>query len=73
MEAIVFDKDNYRLIMTAQVNNIGELLVKDSKLQQADLERALVVNDHNGNGIGPLLVRLGLVSDKDLASAYSRR
>ena len=71
MEAIVFDKDNYRLIMTAQVNNIGELLVKDSKLQQADLERALVVND--GNGIGPLLVRLGLVSDKDLASAYSWR
>lgn len=57
--------------MTAQVNNIGELLVKDSKLQQADLERALVVNDHNGNG--PLLVRLGLVSDKDLASAYSWR
>ena len=57
--------------MTAQVNNIGELLVKDSKLQQADLERALVVND--GNGIGPLLVRLGLVSDKDLASAYSWR
>ena len=52
--------------------NIGEWLVRDKKLQQADFERALLVNSNNGNGIGPLLVRLGLVSDKDLTAAYAK-
>ena len=52
---------------------IGELLVKDNKLRQAELEQALVVNDNDSDGIGPLLVRLGLVSDKDLAATYARR
>ena len=52
---------------------IGELLVKDNKLRQAELEQALVVNDNHSDGIGPLLVRLGLVSDQDLASTYARR
>ena len=59
--------------MATQLDNIGELLVKDSKLQQADLERALIVNNNNGVGIGSLLVRLGLVSDKDLLSTYAKR
>ena len=53
--------------------NIGELLVRDNKLQQTDLEQALQVHGNSGNGIGPLLVRLGLVSDKDLAAAYAKR
>ena len=57
----------------AQTETIGEWLVKDNKLQQADLEQALLVNADNGNGIGPLLVRLGLVSDKDLTAAYAGR
>ena len=51
---------------------IGDLLVKSNKLQQAELEQALVVNDNHSEGIGPLLVRLGLVSDKDLAVTYAR-
>ena len=55
----------------AQTETIGEWLVRDNKLRQADLEQALLVNADNGNGIGPLLVRLGLVSDKDLAAAYA--
>ena len=59
--------------MATQPDNIGELLVKDRKLQQADLDRALIVNGNGADGIGPLLVRLGLVSDKDLASTYARR
>ena len=52
---------------------IGEWLVNANKLQQADLDQALAINNHNSNGIGPLLVRLGLVSDKDLTAAYARR
>ena len=53
-------------------NTIGDSLVKDNKLQQAQLEQALVVNDDQCDGIGPLLVRLGLVSEKDLASTYAK-
>ena len=59
--------------MAAQAGTIGEWLVRDNKLQQADLEQALLVNGSNGSGIGPLLVRLDLVSDKDLVSAYAKR
>ena len=39
----------------AQTETIGEWLVRDNKLRQADLEQALLVNADNGNGIGPLL------------------
>ena len=59
--------------MNVQANTIGDLLVKDNRLQQADLDRAWAINGHQSNGIGPLLVRLDLVSDKDLVSAYARR
>ena len=58
--------------MAVQADTIGELLVRDNKLRQADLDQALLVNTDNGGGTGPLLVRLGLVSDKDLADAYAK-
>lgn len=59
--------------MSAALENpsIGDRLVEEGKLQAADLERALVVNDNNGKGLGPLLVRLGLVSDQDLLKTYA--
>ena len=61
--------------MAAQTDSIsiGEWLVREGKLQQGDLEQALLVSGNNGTGVGPLLVRLGLVSDKDLAAAYAGR
>ena len=59
--------------MAVQAESIGEWLVRDGKLQQADLEQALLVNGNDGAGVGPLLVRLGLVSDRDLAAAYAGR
>ena len=52
--------------------NIGDLLVAEGKLQGADLERALIVNESDDKGLGPLLVRLGLVSDQDLLSTYAK-
>ena len=55
-----------------QLTNVGELLVKDDKLQPAELEQALIINDQRGDGLGPLLVRLGLVSEQDLVSTYAR-
>ena len=55
--------------MTA--SNIGDVLVKAGTLQPAELEQAMQVNDHQTDGIGPLLVRLGLVSETDLVNAYA--
>jgi general secretion pathway protein E len=56
---------------TRKTGAIGEQLVADGRLKQTDLERALVVNQQQMEGLGPLLVRLGLVSDKDLAETYA--
>ena len=42
------------------------------KLKQIDLDRVLQLNEQEGRGTGPLLVRLGLISERDLAQAYSR-
>ncbi len=55
------------------VATIGEALVQAGALQPAELEQALVVNDQQTDGIGPLLVRLGLVSETDLVNAYAKR
>ena len=51
---------------------IGEQLVAEGKLTQADLDRGLLVNENNSTGLGPLLVRLGLVSDRDLATVFAK-
>ena len=58
--------------MTAPSDTIGDILVRNNKLRLADLEQALLANGNNRNSVGPLLVRLGLVSDKDLAAAYAK-
>ena len=50
--------------MATAADTIGAALVHSNLLQPAELERALIVNDHNGDGLGPLLVRLGLVSEQ---------
>ena len=59
--------------MATAADTIGAALVHSNLLQPAELERALIVNDHNGDGLGPLLVRLGLVSEQALARAYAER
>lgn len=51
---------------------IGDQLVAEGKLSQVDLDRGLLVNENNTNGLGPLLVRLGLVSDRDLATVFAK-
>ena len=52
--------------------HIGDRLVAAGRLKQGDLDRALAVNYGAAAGIGPLLVRLGLVSDRELAELYSQ-
>ena len=54
----------------AETPSIGDQLVAADKLRSADLQRAIVVNGGSTQGLGPLLVRLGLCADGDVAQAY---
>ncbi|HOB61744.1 MAG TPA: type II secretion system ATPase GspE [Candidatus Competibacteraceae bacterium] len=48
---------------------LGELLVAHQKLTDADLQRARRVQDSTGEGLDTLLLKLGLVSERDLSEA----
>ena len=50
---------------------IGERLVRENKLSQRDLEQALVAQQEMGDLLGRVLVRLGLLSEIDVARALS--
>ena len=51
--------------------DLGELLVERQKLAGADLQRAQRVRESTGEGLDTLLVKLGLVSERDLADALA--
>ena len=51
--------------------DLGELLVDRQKLAEADLQRARKVREGTGEPLDTLLVKLGLVSERDLAEALS--
>ncbi|MBK8509979.1 MAG: type II secretion system ATPase GspE [Candidatus Competibacteraceae bacterium] len=53
--------------------DLGELLVAHQKLAAADLQRAQRVRESTGEGLDTLLVKLGLVSERDLAEAVAAR
>ena len=53
--------------------DLGELLVEHQKLADADLQRARRVRDSTGESLETLLVKLGLVSERDLAEALAAR
>ena len=53
--------------------DLGELLVEYQKLADADLQRARRVQDSTGEALDTLLVKLGLVSERDLAEAVAAR
>jgi general secretion pathway protein E len=50
---------------------VCEFLLSNSRLKQADLKRAETYRDQNGGDLITLLVRLGLVSERDVAEAES--
>ncbi|HEX9707576.1 MAG TPA: ATPase, T2SS/T4P/T4SS family [Steroidobacteraceae bacterium] len=52
---------------------IGQLLVQSGKLVAADLDRALRLQSAHGERLGRLLVRLGIVSDKDVAQGLAEQ
>ena len=50
---------------------LGEILVRDNKLSARDLDQALVAQAEMGDLIGRVLVRLGLLSEIDVAKALA--
>jgi general secretion pathway protein E len=50
---------------------LGELLVSRNRLTARDVERALAAQTEMGGFLGQVLVKLGLVSEQDLAQALS--
>ena len=48
-------------------SRIGDILVDAGKLQAAQLERALRVQEESDERLGNLLVQLGFVAERDLA------
>lgn len=52
---------------------LGELLLSAGKLNARDLDRALSAQDEMGGMLGRVLVRLGVVSETDIATALSHQ
>lgn len=53
------------------IDAVCEFLLSSSRLKQTDLKRAETYRDQNGGDLVTLLVRLGLVSERDVAEAES--
>jgi general secretion pathway protein E len=52
---------------------LAEILIERGRLEPAQLERALRLQEGSGERLGSLLVKLGLVSDRDVAEALSEQ
>jgi len=52
-------------------NPVCAFLLENDRLKSADLKRAVVYQEQNGGDLVTLLVRLGLVSERDVAEAES--
>ena len=55
-----------------QAEAICRLLIEQKRLREEDLHRAQTYREQHGGNLLTLLVRLGLVSERDLADAQSR-
>ena len=58
---------------TGLPQRLGEILVADDKLNPDDLERALRLQPDSGDRIGIILIKLGMVSERDMVEALSRQ
>ena len=55
------------------MQHVGEWLVAANKLSDADLQRAIQVQKLSGGKLTQILVRLGLVAEKDIANSLVER
>lgn len=52
---------------------VGEILIEDGVLTQANLEEALIQQKKEGGIIGQILIRLGYVTEENLVAALSKQ
>ena len=52
---------------------LGELLVRNKLITKEQLDKALQVQKNSGNKLGYDLVKLGFVSDEDIAQCLSKQ
>ena len=50
---------------------LGEILIERGKLDAANLERALRLQQESGDRLGTLLVTLGVVAQRDVSEALA--
>lgn len=55
--------------VTAVGDEVSDYLIESGRLKPADLKRAVTFREQNGGDLITLLVRLGLVSERDVAEA----
>jgi general secretion pathway protein E len=63
--------ENDEIIQSSIDNDLCRFLLEKSRLKETDLRRAETYRDQHGGDLVTLLVRLGLVSEKDVAEAES--
>ena len=51
--------------------SLGEFLVRQGKLDAAGLERARRLSESQGGRVDQVLIKLGLVSEQDMAEAFA--
>jgi type IV pilus assembly protein PilB len=61
------------MAVTAAVDRIGDLLVRDGLISREQLTKALEDARANGNRVGLSLVKLGFIAEQDLALVLSRQ
>ena len=71
MQATEERRDNEVLKPTAVEDEVCVYLIESGRLKKSDLKRAEAFRDQNGGDLITLLVRLGLVSERDVAEAES--
>ena len=69
MQATEEVQNNETLKPNTVENEVCVYLIESGRLKQSDLKRAEVFRDQNGGDLITLLVRLGLVSERDVAEA----
>jgi general secretion pathway protein E len=58
-------------VPTAAPESLGELLVRQGKLSRENLTRASTLGQRSGERLDSLLVKLGMVSERDMAEALA--
>ncbi|MCK5432943.1 MAG: Flp pilus assembly complex ATPase component TadA, partial [Gammaproteobacteria bacterium] len=66
------DSDASEPLTDGKSNRVAQQLIAEGKLKQEELEKALAHHDPNAISLPLYLVRLGLVSENDLAQTLSR-